>query len=145
MKHLVCLAIVVALGLWVGFSTEAQIPREGGLGCPNANPKIVPTNCPTIQEAVNESRPGDTIIILPGTYQESVKVENKREVIIEAQEPGTVTVKPQSSSEHVFTYRNSQKWTMRKGIILTGGARGIEINNSTEIVLLDLVITKNQA
>jgi len=55
-------AMVVALGL-IGAVSSAR-----------AAPRVVPTDYPTIQSAIEAAVPGDSVIILPGTYTEQLRI-----------------------------------------------------------------------
>lgn len=77
---------------------------------------IVPDDYPTIQEAINAARPGDTIFVRSGNYYESVFVnksvslvgEDRRTTIIDAEQIWTtVIVRANEVSIANFTIRNS--------------------------------------
>ncbi|WP_455354862.1 right-handed parallel beta-helix repeat-containing protein [Streptomyces sp. SYSU K217416] len=75
-KSLVCAAVVAAAGL--------------GMAAPSAaDDRHVVRAGESIQEAVNAAQPGDTIVISPGIYRESVLI-TKRDLTLRGSGPGTV-------------------------------------------------------
>lgn len=62
--HLVCTAAVVASGLGAAAPADHRALRQVHRVHPGES----------IQKAVNAARPGDTIVLSPGTYQESVRI-----------------------------------------------------------------------
>ena len=66
------------LGLWLSVCVLATFVTSCGSG--NAEPRtlLVPENFSTIQAAVNAAKPGDLVLISPGIYKESVKVDQEQ-------------------------------------------------------------------
>ena len=60
----------------------------------------------SIQEAVNNSVPGDTIIVKPGTYTENVLVNVPGLTIRSESNHGSVQVKPLDESKSTFMYNS---------------------------------------
>jgi hypothetical protein len=82
-------ALVLALGGCGGDSGEpkaAQTPTATGSVAPTgeASGRVlrVPSSYSTIQEAVDASRPGDLVLIAPGTYHEAVEVSDEHPGIV---------------------------------------------------------------
>jgi hypothetical protein len=69
------------LGLWLSVCVLATLVTSCGSG--NAEPRtlLVPENFSTIQAAVDAAKPGDLVLISPGVYEESVKVDQEQIVI----------------------------------------------------------------
>jgi hypothetical protein len=69
------------LGLWLSVCVLATFVTSCGSG--NAEPRtlLVPENFSTIQAAVDAAKPGDLVLISPGIYKESVKVDQEQIVI----------------------------------------------------------------
>ena len=69
------------LGFWASVCVLAAFVASCGSG--NAEPRtlLVPENFSTIQAAVDAAKPGDLVLISPGVYEESVKVDQEQIVI----------------------------------------------------------------
>jgi hypothetical protein len=69
------------LGFWLSVCVLATFVTSCGSG--NAEPRtlLVPENFSTIQAAVDAAKPGDLVLISPGIYKESVKVDQEQIVI----------------------------------------------------------------
>jgi len=69
------------LGFWLSVSVLATFVASCGSG--NAEPRtlLVPENFSTIQAAVDAAKSGDLVLISPGVYEESVKVDQEQIVI----------------------------------------------------------------
>jgi len=116
----------------------------------------VPDNFRTIQEAIDRTHDGDTIIVAPGTYNESL-VFNGRNIVVGSHiiDIGgdvwigeTVIVARRNSSVIQFQGEIAEQSTIR-GFTLMGGnagfGGGISVGSSTTPTIKDLVITGNQA
>lgn len=90
----------------------------------------VPTDAPTISDAVSLARPGDLVLVAPGVYHESVKVstsrvtlrgESRDKVVIDGrlQQPnGIVVTAPGVAVENLTVEDNTQN-----GVLVTGSAK----------------------
>ncbi|MEV0530550.1 right-handed parallel beta-helix repeat-containing protein [Kitasatospora sp. NPDC050463] len=72
-------ALVVAVALAAGCSSTG--PASDDARHPAGSVVRVPEDFPTVQKAVDVAREGDTVLIGPGTYAESVRV-TKRNVVV---------------------------------------------------------------
>jgi Ca2+-binding RTX toxin-like protein len=88
----------------------------------------------TIQAAVNAALDGDTILILDGTYLESVSLS--KAVTLQALNPGGVTIDPPSGNGITISGDidgvGSATVTI-DGINFTGGNAGIQVSSSTQL------------
>jgi predicted outer membrane repeat protein len=73
--------ILIALGATVLTSTPAP-----------AADLHVPRNFPTIQSAIDAANPGDTVLVAPGVYNESILIQNKPLSLIGVKGPQTTIV-----------------------------------------------------
>jgi parallel beta-helix repeat protein len=56
----------------------------------------------SIQKAVNNANPGDTILVYPGTYKENIVVDRELRIISKSGNPEDTTVLASTQNEHVF-------------------------------------------
>lgn len=86
----------------------------------------------TIQEAVDNSNPGDTVLV-SGTCSENVTVgAGRRSVVIDGQ--GSATVNGPDSTNHTFLVRG-QNITIRGFSSISGGLDGVHINRGGDAVV----------
>jgi len=108
----------------------------------------VPTDFPTIQEAINNATDGDTIFVHKGTYHEHVIVnktisligEDRYSTIIDGNETGSViSVTANNVNINGFTVQNSGSTGSDSGICITSNGNNISrnaiINNKNGIYL----------
>ncbi len=116
----------------------------GGSGARAETLVVCPQGCPfsSIQEAINRASPGDTILIQAGTYAENLTIA-KQGLVLRGEAPEKVILQAQFSDEPVIRVRESD--VRLSSLTITGGARGIQIenrgNNST---LSNLIVWGNQ-
>ncbi|EFG04863.1 right-handed parallel beta-helix repeat-containing protein [Streptomyces clavuligerus] len=92
----------------------------------------VPGDAPTISAAVSLARPGDLVLVAPGVYHESVRVdtaritlrgESRQKVVIDGQlrrPNGVVVTAPGVAVENLTVRRNTQN-----GVLVTGSAAAV--------------------
>jgi len=78
----------------------------------------------SIQEAINNSAPGDTIIVAPGTYTENVVVNVPGLTIRPESSPGSVHVKPLDESKSTFIIEADS--TTIIGLKITGASQDFD-------------------
>ena len=69
------------LGFWLSVSVLATFVASCGSGNEEPRTLLVPENFSTIQAAVDAAKSGDLVLISPGVYKESVKVDQDQIVI----------------------------------------------------------------
>ncbi|MFH8618910.1 right-handed parallel beta-helix repeat-containing protein [Streptomyces sp. NPDC017979] len=92
----------------------------------------VPGDAPTISDAVSLARPGDLVLVAPGVYRESVKIDTARitlrgesrgEVVVDGQlqrPNGVVVTAPGVAVENLTVQKNTQN-----GVLVTGSAAAV--------------------
>jgi len=109
----------------------------------------VPADFPTIQAAIKASSDGDTVLVAPGTYTESIDFLGKAITIESAQGPGGTTIDGGNQATVVSFHSGEsraavlQGFTIQHGLTTTQGG-GIEIFGASPTVSGN-VITSNQA
>ncbi|WP_176582951.1 right-handed parallel beta-helix repeat-containing protein [Streptomyces marincola] len=92
----------------------------------------VPADAPTISDAVSLARPGDLVLVAPGVYHESVRIDTERitlrgesraEVVIDGQvrRPNGVVVTAPGVAVENLTVRNNT----HNGVLVTGSAAAV--------------------
>ena len=84
----------------------------------------------TIQQAVDAAKPGDTVLVAPGTYTENIVV-NKPLTIT-----GNATVEAADSSKDVFLV--TSQGVQIDGLTITGGASGVDVANLSSCVITNI-------
>ncbi|HDN68661.1 MAG TPA: hypothetical protein ENG23_03670, partial [Methanomicrobia archaeon] len=80
----------------------------------------VPDDYTTIQQAMNASSPGDTIVVRDGTYTENVDVSKQRLTIRSENGPATTTVQAANPNDYVFCV--TAEYVNIIGFTVTGAA-----------------------
>ncbi len=105
-----------------------------------------PADFSTIQAAVDAAQPGDTVLVKPGTYQESVLIENKTDLTVRGTHRDSVRVlriDQQSGQVMIVFVSNSERITMQDMHIVGAGVAdaGVAINLSTDITVRRTLMT----
>jgi parallel beta-helix repeat protein len=102
-----------------------------------------------IQEAVNNSIQGDTIIVMPGAYTENILVNVAGLTIRSESENSDVHVRALNESESVFLIRADN--VTISGFNLTGAVKGspnyrggIRLENVTNCIITDNIFFENE-
>ena len=110
---------------------------------------IVPTMFSTIQAAVNSSVPGDTVLVLPGTYYENVYLPGKSEITVKGTDPLTTIVDGRRAGNVFYVYGGFdvtiEGFTIRNSGLagsLPGNA-GVHINFGSLVHVRRNIITGN--
>jgi len=92
----------------------------------------------SIQQAVDAAKPGDTVLIAPGTYTENVVVNKPLMISAAGSRP---TVRSADASKDVFQLTSSG--VRIDGLMITGGASGVNIQNTSKCVVTNIVARDN--
>jgi hypothetical protein len=99
----------------------AQPPPEGTL-----EQVAVPTDVPTIQEAVNKVKVGGTITVAAGTYQEQVQIYKSVKII--GAGPDQTVLQAPGPEWTALNIATDQLDVMIEGLKVTGGRRGVQVD-----------------
>ena len=104
----------------------------------------VPTDAPTLQAAVDVARPGDTILVEPGTYQPVIITGDKAGVTIEAAEvddPPIIQGVRNFDGDGVRV--DQQDGITLRNLIIQGAYDGVRLNYATNALLVGLHLENN--
>jgi len=118
------------------------------LGCAGvATELVVPTNFPTIGEAVRAAAPGDVIRLRSGTYKEAVHLSVPLTLRGDLGNPGSVIVQaPSFLTPAISVNTGTQTGTTTiEGLTVTGAAaeRGILVEGSSVVVVRSSAMVNN--
>ena len=139
--------------LSVTYFVSAEIGEDGPLDNrrTEATARDPSTPWATILYAVSRAEPGDTIVVLPGMYRNSIQID-RDDITIRADIAGTVVVEPVTPTEHApetngesppgstgFTIEGAG--VTLDGIEIRGGTTGISaLETATDLSLLNCVV-----
>lgn len=111
---------------------------------------LVPSQYKTIQAALNAARPGDRVLVAPGTYRERIVFPGVALLLQSSHGAGRTVIDAEYKGVAVTFDAKDGPWTMMRGFTVTGGlveadiARGGGVNcGPASPVVLDNVITGN--
>jgi hypothetical protein len=111
--------------------------------------RIVPTQYPTIQGALNAALSGDTVLVQPGTYSGVSLQFNGRAIHLKSANGPTVTKIQGNLASPVFNITQGEtRTTIIEGFTITGGSRvngGGMILNGTSPTIRGNIFTGNRA
>ena len=107
---------------------------------PDGKILVVPTDFPTIQDAVNAAKPGDTIEVLEGVYFENVRITTDR-ITIQSREDETVVLNGTGLSGTGFEIEQAERVKIR-GFFIVSYATGIFVGGKDHCIA-DIVATEN--
>ena len=97
----------------------------------------VPADYPAIQTAINAAQNGDTILVAPGTYNESNINFNGKDVVVRSASGPEVTILDTSNStdEYCFQLTSGEPISSEiSGFTITGSSKGIRIVGSSATI-----------
>ena len=99
----------------------------------------VPEDYPTVQAAVNAAATGDTILIAPGVYYESVIINNKALTILGEKGSGTEFHGGGSGTAITITGSGASGTNVAQ-VTITNYAQGISVDNSAQCRIFDNIM-----
>lgn len=125
----------------------AYIGLTGASLLANAETIHVPTDYPTIQEAINAAGNGDTVILSPGFYFEPINFAGKA-ITVESENPDdpdvvSATYINAPGSWGVFCSGSESSASIVSGLTFSGGYAGVYAQNSA-VSIRNCVIQHNQ-
>ncbi|MDT0269073.1 right-handed parallel beta-helix repeat-containing protein [Streptomyces sp. DSM 44915] len=138
MSRLACRVLAAALGA-LALVTGCGGSGDDGSAVEGRRPDgaevtiRVPADAPTVSDAVSLAQPGDLVLVAPGVYHESVRIDTERvtlrgesraEVVIDGQvrRPHGVVVTAPGVAVENLTVRNNT----HNGVLVTGSAAAVE-------------------
>lgn len=94
----------------------------------------------TIQAAINAATAGDDLEIYPGTFNEAVTINKPVDLIGSGSASTTI-----SSAAQVIAITTAGSGSSVKGLKVTGGTRGFNLSNTSDILLENVVSTGNSS
>ena len=103
----------------------------------------VPADYRSIQEAIEKSQDGDTILVSPGTYYENINILNKI-IMVKSTKGAESTVIDGGHASYVVRFENQETpGSILEGFTITNGLGGI-ICHSSSPSLLKNIVERNQ-
>jgi hypothetical protein len=115
--------IAVALAAAITASCLAQTTR------------LVPSQYPTIQGAINASAPADTVLVSPGTYTQNINFSGKAITVVSSQGPLVTTIQGNGATRVVSFVSGEGPSSTLNGFTITGGVGGILCQNTSPTIL----------
>jgi parallel beta-helix repeat protein len=103
-----------------------------------ANTRIISQDYSTIQAAIDASSPGDTIMVKPGTYYESIIIY--KTVSLVGENPSNTIIEGNGSAQTILVTANGVRI---EGFSIRGGIRGIYLDGVNGSTILNNRITNN--
>ncbi len=105
----------------------------------------VPLEQPTIQLGVNAAAAGDTVIVAPGIYSESVLLYAGPMTLRSSGGPTLTIIDAHAFSQGFLVYGSVDEGTVLRGFTVQGGvAAGVTCMSGTSATIEDMALTQNQ-
>ena len=146
-KIAICLAVIFLVSALIPATTGTALKVEKRIQQQAEKPVsdeniYVPDDYPTIQEAVDHARSGDTIIVRDGTYIENVVIDKPHLTIKSENGPKKCIVKAKSQSKPVFEI--DEDYIALIGFTIMDGSRGIHLSYSRNNNIENNIISGNK-
>lgn len=100
----------------------------------------VPMDCPSIQYAINAGATGDTVLVSPGVYNESVNFAGKAICLASVAGPAATRIEPPSGLTAVYFDNGENSNAVISGFTLTNAGTGISIASSSPTIFSNVII-----
>ncbi len=110
----------------------------------------VPTDFASLQDALDASIGGDSIMVLPGTYRENISFQGKNVILASSGGPETTTIEGSNDGPVVMFTDGENNTAAIIGFTITGGScpdersGGIWINNESHPLISGNIISINE-
>jgi hypothetical protein len=99
----------------------------------------VPADAPTIQQAINAAAPGDTVLVAPGTYVETLTFLGKAIMVVSEGGPAVTVIDGNGAGSVVAFTSGEPRGAVLRGFTIQGGATsfsggGVFIRNSSPTI-----------
>lgn len=94
----------------------------------------VPSDEDTIQGAIDAAADGDTIVVEPGEYSETLNIRGKNLVTLSGRETARTFLKPATSSMPIITVDDSSEIILKNFTFLPA-EKGVSITNSSDVTV----------
>jgi S-layer protein (TIGR01567 family) len=98
----------------------------------------------SIQDAINNSYSGDSIVVKSGTYMENLIIEKSISIISESQNPDTVTIRPIDTQNYAIFINSND--VVLKGFTVTGAdsSKAVFLYESSGCVIENIIVESNK-
>jgi predicted outer membrane repeat protein len=104
----------------------------------------VPSQQPTIQAGVNAAAVGDTVIVAPGIYSESVLLHGGPITLRSQAGPAITIIDATAFSQGILVYKTVDEGTILRGFTVQSGATaGVTCMVGTAVTIESMVLTQN--
>ena len=100
----------------------------------------VPADYPSIQYAINVGTAGDTVLVSPGVYNESVNFAGKNLYLASVAGPAATRIEPTSGLAAVYFSNGETSNAVISGFTLTNAVAGISIANSSPTIGSNVIV-----
>ncbi|MDR3561319.1 MAG: NosD domain-containing protein, partial [Negativicutes bacterium] len=100
----------------------------------------VPADCPSIQYAINAGATGDTVLVSPGVYNESVNFAGKGIYLASVAGPTATRIEPPANSAAVYFDNGENSNAVLSGFTLTNAGAGISVASSSPTIWSNVIV-----
>ncbi|MGR3320189.1 MAG: right-handed parallel beta-helix repeat-containing protein [Candidatus Anammoxibacter sp.] len=117
---------------------NSRTPSRLDLGITSSTVNV-PGNFNTIQSAIDAALDGDTILVSPGTYKETIEIIDK-DITLKGQNKDSTIINGENLDELSTIFASGGNVSISGFTIMNGGFDGVEIIDSEESMVFDNII-----